>query len=1257
MFEESGFVTVTEPPQFVRCDKKPLGYKMTMSALLYAVLTDEDYENYYDYVTDHDNDKYTFLISLMVQIVAYKGFKLYSKKTTERVIYIIKNLIVDHPNIKNPLPALYDVVECILRQIRGGDTTEKNIWLIKEMHDLLSSETAWLYCNERLINITFYTFSSLARDHEKAGLDILRKQESIFCKRIFDEQYNTCFNIGRDLFRLLSELRNIPEFAYIFHGLDQNAEYCLNSRISSDLRARLIHYIENHTPTAYNRKFEVMFKEFFPVPNECRFLMADIFRWIIGAFRSNKPSINSMRCQLIKGLFLETANFGTSRSIVLDSMKMAMTLDLICFDRNGSSKVNENRSNLEPTFRLISELLNCNLPLVNEMIDYISSAIVNFAPGFEMEFRENLKAATLAMVRKNVISLEELNQMRGYAGETRAGRLMNDICIYVSNNQAGLLGTQIIPTQPNISMSFQQPQQQTNFSSRGPIFPSANPINHSDNIPFTQNSIITPPNPLTKSDNVQSYPMMVSQNISNQTTISRVSISNPATNQPAVQLPVPTFGQVQSSSSPHGIHQQTNISVSPKQQQPVAINVVHNSQQSSNVVVDSSVQHGFPQNARKPIASSSKPTVPNPRPNEVPATPLQEQRTPNSNSKALSGLSNLWLYVASLRSFDEAIKKNSFEEAIEFFGRILNTFMERANLENPNSPHLKDLPETIGKQICNSLDFNELHRCVRLDLGRLEISPSRVNLFNKLVDWVFEWQVKASDDESNKYKAFELLRLIANQADNPKEMHIKARTKLMVFDLKGAKLDKMGCADRNHENFLDHYMDYLSFEINKEKSTSDSDVDADMMERFMDDLECLKSNQSNLFLLITPLLLIKWPKYFVGNPKFIYLSINRINPMMVYIFETNIRQGVYKIIGDVDCVDDIIYHSLNWDSFDQLMLFHLLRAEIGGDKEKIEHFFCTSKFLPTLNPLENPEILTALMWILETIKPNSKILKSLFGLVANSATEDSKSENIKYIIAVFATFHKHFPAPLVTQLDSILKEILKHENSDDYITAVSNVMNELYKSANSDMVRGLLQLHHKVVEIGKMVDISIYNPESPIDASQKSEHMEIDEKDSNVRGPARAKRINDRKDRILRSQCKQPPTNPPQKDQQNVTSDEESEDEELPKISATKQRARNKIDSSSSEENSDSHTEQAGIKKNRQMRGITNVPSRQQSVPSNGEFHSEDGAANKNRNTRTRTTTLNRPTTPSQTNLGRRKNVNPANAKKRATRNLDEEES
>lgn len=98
-------------------------------------------------------------------------------------------------------------------------------------------------------------------------------------------------------------------------------------------------------------------------------------------------------------------------------------------------------------------------------------------------------------------------------------------------------------------------------------------------------------------------------------------------------------------------------------------------------------------------------------------------------------------------------------------------------MDAPNSPHLTDLPSFIGPDICRTLNFDELNGCFDLNSECLEINPSKQNLFNCLVSWVFDHKDEPSRNDSPKFKSFEMYRLIIKKDE---KVHAEGRLKLLV---------------------------------------------------------------------------------------------------------------------------------------------------------------------------------------------------------------------------------------------------------------------------------------------------------------------------------------------------------------------------------------------------------------------------------------------------------------------------------------------
>ena len=79
-----------------------------------------------------------------------------------------------------------------------------------------------------------------------------------------------------------------------------------------------------------------------------------------------------------------------------------------------------------------------------------------------------------------------------------------------------------------------------------------------------------------------------------------------------------------------------------------------------------------------------------------------------------------------------------------------------------------------------AVNFDELKNCFNLNSESLEIDPSKQNLFNCLVSWVFNHKDKPSKNDSPKFKSFEMYRLIVKKDE---KIRSEAKLKLLVYCL------------------------------------------------------------------------------------------------------------------------------------------------------------------------------------------------------------------------------------------------------------------------------------------------------------------------------------------------------------------------------------------------------------------------------------------------------------------------------------------
>ncbi|RIA88490.1 hypothetical protein C1645_242941 [Glomus cerebriforme] len=805
----------------------------------------------------------------------------------------------NHRNALGGISGLYEVCESILRQIRGGDTSEANIWLSNEVLEFFQREMIWLYSNERLLHITFYTFASLLRDHNDPRLENLKAKEIKFCRMIFDAHYTSFFKIGRDLLRLLRDNLIVPEFLYVINAIQDDVKatlmkqrtlsYCLSSRLSYDMSERLTHILEQHTTSAYKLKFD-FFKSNF-LSTEPRYLIADIIRWLIASYRSSNEKAMNNRYVLINLLLHEIGNNWEA----IELAKTALVYDWLCFDRNSKDPnvIKECLYCIEPCIQLIVENVKSNnLRIVKELIETLHSSISIF-PGFDNELRENVRAASQVAISRNIMTVEDIKSIRAklseFVGDTRIVKIIGDLWGHLMNAPPP---SSSLPYLSNPSQ--QMMMQQTSSVSNVPI-PS---MSHQDvnqrfpaSLPTLQGSVQSNPLFTLSQDkppeiiDLTSSKSETNLNLDNQSLSTKRRDSIPFSDQPSNT----SVAQISKSHETKSIVEETSL---------------------SNILTSTRIS-----------AQSSSNSV------NVPAS--------------------LWLYQNLLKSFKVASLANNSEDETQYLRQILDLFLNGVNLDAPNSPHLTDLPTFIGPDICRALNFDELTECFDLNSECLEINPSKQNLFNCLVSWVFDYKDEPSRNDSPKFKSFEMYRLIVQKDE---KAHAEARLKLLVHCLRSLKLDKLGTVlTEDFKSLINLYIEYINYEVKREDSQSN--VEEEVNKRFLTGVQLLQQYECNVFDSIVPKLLQNWSDIFVGNFEFITSIIHGINPMLIYKFETDLRLGHYKVFGDLN-LDYVLENSLScWGSFEQLYLFQLIKAEFGNNIEKIEEFICSSYQLKFLEPI------------------------------------------------------------------------------------------------------------------------------------------------------------------------------------------------------------------------------------------------------------------------------------------------------------------
>ncbi|GBB89154.1 hypothetical protein RclHR1_15840006 [Rhizophagus clarus] len=1197
-------------------DTMPNGYNRTMSGLLYGALTDE-FQTYYDYIGDLDKDGYDHMIEMLKKLVTYKCFALYSTETIHRIMLLIENLVTDHRGALGGISGLYEVCESILRQIRGGDTSEVNIWLSSEVLEFFQRESTWLYSNERLLHITFYTFASLIRDHSEPRFEALKAKEIKFCRIIFDAHYNSFFKIGRDLIRLLRDNQIVPEFSYVINAIHDEVKanlmkqrtlsYCLSSRLSYDMNERLTHMLEQHSISAYKRKFD-FFKTNF-LSTEPRYLIADIIRWIISAYRPINEKATNNRYMLINLLLHEIGNNWDA----IELAKMALVYDWLCFDRNGKD-LREGLYCIEPCIQLIVENVKKNNPrIAKDLIETLHSSI-NIFPGLENEIRENVRAASQVAISHNVMTVEDIRIIRTklseFAGDTRIIKIIGDLWGHLINAPpSSSLPYHPNPLQPlimqttsvaNIQMSHPDVNVNQRFPASLPI--PQTPLNSVQSNPLFMPSHDKPPEILDLTGSISGTNI---QNLDNQMLSTKRRDSIPLLDQPSIA--------------------------------PVT-------QPSKSHEMKSAVEETSSANVSTRIIAPSVPV-------------------PDS----------LWFYKNLLKNFKVASLSSNTVDEIQYLRQILDLFLNGVKLDAPNSPHLTDLPTFIGPDICRALNFDELKGCFDLNSECLEINPSKQNLFNCLVSWVFDHKDEPSRIDSPKFKSFEMYRLIVKKDE---KVHAEGRLKLLVYCFRSLKLDKLGTVlTKDFKSLINLYIEYINYEVKREDPQPN--VEEEVNKRILMGVQLLQQYECNVFDSIVPKLLQNWPDIFVGKFEFITSIIHGINPMLIYKFETDLRLGHYKVFGNIN-LDVVLENSLNyWGSFEQLYLFQLIKAEIGNNIEKIEEFINSSLQLKVLEPIEHPEALCGLLSLLELVPPTENNVSLLTKLITNAKSPESKFENIKFAISIFTRWNDIFSDKLIkvmtSEVDNKIHKLneteAEIEDDENEASAFFDVIVELWK--NEKLKQAFMSIRPNFMLLGESVEKETTFLQRPSETAEDDgeqmdaedgEDMTHDQPTTTIstrsRGKAKQTETEDRSKRGSHNN-----RNAQNRQKAEATSDESSsshgktpEKAQSRKIAKPK-RVKRKIPTSS--EASDDEQTASSNKNHRQTKKRPTTSDRRKSVSSGGEEETKPNRSvrSKTKNASVSTRSELSKASSSAQNINRRKSVGGPNAKKRnATKGGSDEE-
>ncbi|KAL9652833.1 hypothetical protein ABK040_010865 [Willaertia magna] len=349
-------------------------------ALLYGILTTQDFNQSQLFFRILKGvamtDNYNIMTTETKKLIENKFNKL-QDIPTERLIWLVAECIKSKINFDNPFI-------CLLRYMRSGDFSRKNIWLVEQVLNIVMQNKDWIYSNHRVLLRVVYSFLRMIEDQKCYGVDrhyeVLLKREIEFIEdailKNFDRE--VIGSMGRDFVRVVF---NVVKRYKISDALDKflfqeqfttltsmlskpTNTRVLDCRVNSDME-RQLSFIMTHVKMGNQRRYQTWFAQKYLTTPESDSLIIDLIRYLCCAYHPNDETLYTPRWAMVGWLYKCIKSPQMS-----DNAKLAMVYDLLFSVPNVQSD-DVLKKCLQPIILLIVNSIGKYTDVTNSLLDCI----------------------------------------------------------------------------------------------------------------------------------------------------------------------------------------------------------------------------------------------------------------------------------------------------------------------------------------------------------------------------------------------------------------------------------------------------------------------------------------------------------------------------------------------------------------------------------------------------------------------------------------------------------------------------------------------------------------------------------------------------------------------------------------------------------------------------------------------------------------------------------------------------------------------
>ncbi|KAJ2882634.1 hypothetical protein H4R27_003319 [Coemansia aciculifera] len=397
-----------------RASESMKSHSELVNGLIYGVLTEtgDVSVSYFRQLSLVARDGYAHAIGRLQLVSASPKFALLRHKVRVQLLWAIAALV------RGNAAGVEALVLSLTRQMRGGDVTPPNLWLIQQVLNLLESNYEWLVAHSAVVATAAYAFGRLTLDlGARAAPPELRNQSSAFVVRLIRERFTDCAMVGRDLVRMLQDAAKLPHFRDLWADLLHRPHHVspllaqaggielllrvptprtfLANRVTFAMESRLLFILEHVPASGYSRNLMWFVHRFLSTP-ESDTLYADIIRYICGVLHPSNAVLGSSIVQ--RYVFLGSLLRYVRSQVTAANAKLALFYDWLFYDPQA-----DNIMNVEPGVLIMARSVDRYPFLTESFIEFLAFVTEAYAPSLAPQIRHSVGLVMRIAVEKGVI--------------------------------------------------------------------------------------------------------------------------------------------------------------------------------------------------------------------------------------------------------------------------------------------------------------------------------------------------------------------------------------------------------------------------------------------------------------------------------------------------------------------------------------------------------------------------------------------------------------------------------------------------------------------------------------------------------------------------------------------------------------------------------------------------------------------------------------------------------------------------------------